>query len=360
MPQTVSVHGPALRPCAAPQSAIVLRYLACPRSDAVPRGTAVPLHSSATPWRSPAVHPCTGVHRLPQLRDPLCALALLLAPRATGSALEYWPPFPTAAQFSARRWTTRAAAKHPEAAHPPHYAPSNRPPRSATPSSCSVPRLRPPRQPTLPLGTLRLDAVPYIAPMQHHVAQSHGVPRNSPTNSPCTAQHWTPAQPRTAALQNPPYTVPRRAPGRPLPAPLRVPALCPGAAPRGALAEPQGTPLRCVSPCAVPARLRSCRAVTACGLLSAAPGPTPRPQPPRPSVPTHHQPRRMACTGLKGSPQRPSAPALARLSVVWPDCPVRPACQTAPWTSTVKSGWHDHTHPPTHTQPHIVRPPGPT
>ena len=93
------------------------RATASTHSDAVPCGTAVPQHSSATPLRCPASRPCTALHCLPQPRDPLCPLPLPPAPRATGSTLAYSPRFPTAAQVGlGAAWAT---AKHLPAAPSP-------------------------------------------------------------------------------------------------------------------------------------------------------------------------------------------------------------------------------------------------
>ena len=157
----------------------------------------------------------------------------------------------------------------------------------------------------------------HCALRQSRTSPRHSPPQRSHMLCPDTTLRCAPAQPSTAPLLSParrPYNIrPCSPPSRPCTAPPCVPAMCPCATPRGALAEPQATLQRRASPCAVPPRPRSCRALTACGLLSAAPRPTPPPQPTRPSVPSHRQPRRMACTGPMGSRQRPYAPALARL-----------------------------------------------
>ena len=133
----------------------------------------------------------------------------------------------------------------------------------------------------------------------------HTIPWRGVGLPPSTRQSPPPLQPCNICPCSPP--------SQPCTAPPRIPALCPYAAPRGALAEPQATLQRRASLYAVPPRPRGCRALTACGLLSAAPRPTPPPQPTRPSEPSHHRPRRMACTGPMGSRQRPSAPAHAQL-----------------------------------------------
>ena len=94
----------------------------------------MPLHSSATPLRCPASRPCTALHCLPQPRDPLCALPLPPAPRATGSALADSPPFPTAPQVG-----LGAALGY-------RQAPASRPlPYSPTISALAVPRRTPAR-----------------------------------------------------------------------------------------------------------------------------------------------------------------------------------------------------------------------
>ena len=128
---------------------------------------AVPLHGSATPLRNPAPRPCTALLCLPQPRDPLCALRLPLAPRASGSALAYSPAFPTSARVGLGTPLGYPCSRRAPDSHPlPYYAPSNRPPRPATPGSCSMPRLRTPRRPAVPTGTLRLKAVLGFAPAQ--------------------------------------------------------------------------------------------------------------------------------------------------------------------------------------------------
>ena len=133
---------------------------------------------------------------------------------------------------------------------------------------------------------------------------------------PCTTQHCTPARSRTAALQHPPCAVPRCAPAQPRPAPLRIVPL------RRPSPRPCGAPSYASTP-----RLALCGTAltghfpSAYGLWppQGSPPAHPTAAAPRPNVPTHHQPRRITCTGPMRSRQRPSAPALARLRGAQPD-----------------------------------------
>ena len=178
----------------------------------------------------------------------------------------------------------------------PRIAPLHGPALPTAASRSPVRSTTPPRSP----GNRQRPRV--LATLSHG---GSGTPRRGVRLPPSTRQPPPPLQPYNIRPCNPP--------SHPYTAPPCVPALCPYAAPRGALAEPKATLQRRASPCAVPPRPRGCRALTACGLLSAAPRPTPPPQPTRPSEPSHRRPRRMACTGPMGSRQRPSAPAYAQL-----------------------------------------------
>ena len=220
-----SNRSPTLYPFKAPHCALaqpleVLSYSLTRRANAPTPSRAVPLHGSATPWRSPAPRPCTALHSLP----------LPLAPRATGSSLEYSPPFPASARSQG---AVGLPERPPGTQHPPPpcYGPSNRPPRPATPRSCSVPRLAPRDGPL----SLRV----HLALRESRTSSRRSPPRRSHMLYPDTAPRTAPAQHSTEPplsqarqpynirpTQSPiaPRTSPPRSPARPRTVPLRLPA----------------------------------------------------------------------------------------------------------------------------------------
>ena len=112
--------------------------------------------------------------------------------------------------------------------------------------------------------------------------------------------------------------------------------------------------MRRVSPCAVPPRPRSCRALTASSLLTAATSPTPRPRPPpppratTPPAATHglHRPNEVRAAPLRAGP-RPTQGRPAR-----PPRATSPPDRTVDKQTQIRLACPYRPPPPTHTAPH--------